>query len=46
MTMAAVAVGGSVLSAVGGIASSKSSKKSAREALALQREQFEFNKKR
>ena len=46
MTMAAVAIGGSALSALGGIASSKSSKKTAREALALQREQFEFNKKR
>ena len=46
MTMAAVAIGGSVLSAVGGIASSRSAKKSAKEALALQREQFEFNKKR
>ncbi len=46
MTMAYVAVGGSVLSAVGGIASSKSSKKTAKQALALQREQFEFNKKR
>ena len=44
MTMAAVAVGGASL--LGGIISSKSSKKTAREALALQREQFEFNKKR
>lgn len=46
MTMAAVAIGGSVLSAVGGLSSSRSSRKSAKEALALQREQFEFNKKR
>jgi len=46
MTMAAVAVGGSVLSAVGGIMGSRSSKKLAKQALALQREQFEFNKKR
>jgi hypothetical protein len=44
MTMAAVAVGGASL--LGGIISSKSSKKTAKEALALQREQFEFNKKR
>ncbi len=46
MTMAAVAVGGSVLSAVGGLSSSRSSRKTAKQALALQREQFEFNKKR
>ena len=46
MTMAYVAVGGSVLSAVGGIMGSRSSRKSAKQALALQREQFEFNKKR
>ena len=47
MTMAAVSVGvGGVSSLLGGIASSRSSKKSAKEALALQREQFEFNKKR
>ena len=46
MTMAYVAVGGSVLSAVGGLSSSRSSRKSAKQALALQREQFEFNKKR
>ncbi len=44
MTMAAVAVGGASL--LGGLSSSRSSKKSAKEALALQREQFEFNKKR
>ena len=44
MTMASVAVGGASL--LGGIVSSKSSKKTAKEALALQREQFEFNKKR
>ncbi len=33
-------------SALGGLLSSRSSRKSAKEALALQREQFEFNKKR
>ena len=44
MTMAAVAVGGASL--LGGLSSSRSSRKSAKQALALQREQFEFNKKR
>ena len=44
MTMAAVAIGGGSL--LGGLISSRSSKKSAKQALALQREQFEFNKKR
>lgn len=44
MTMAAVAIGGGSL--LGGLMSSRSSKKTAKEALALQREQFEFNKKR
>ena len=44
MTMAAVAVGGASL--LGGLSSSRSSKKTAKQALALQREQFEFNKKR
>ena len=44
MTMAAVAVGGASL--LGGLSSSRSSRKTAKQALALQREQFEFNKKR
>lgn len=46
MTMQAVAVGVGGVSLLGGIASSRSSKKTAKQALALQREQFEFNKKR
>ena len=44
MTMQAVAIGGTSL--LGGLISSRSSKKTAKQALALQREQFEFNKKR
>jgi len=44
MTMAAVAIGGASL--LGGLSSSRSSRKTAKQALALQREQFEFNKKR
>lgn len=44
MTMAAVAIGGGSL--LGGLSSSRSSRKTAKQALALQREQFEFNKKR
>ena len=38
--------GAAGVSALGGLSSSRSSRKSAKEALALQREQFEFNKKR
>ncbi len=44
MTYAAVAIGGASL--LGGLASSRSSKKTAKQALALQREQFEFQKQR
>ncbi|MDO8415483.1 MAG: hypothetical protein Q7S87_04660 [Agitococcus sp.] len=44
MTYAAVAVGG--MSLLGGITSSKSSKKMAKEQLALQREMFDFAKQR
>lgn len=43
MTYAAVAIGGNL---IGGVISSRSSKKTAKQALALQREQFEFQKQR